>query len=461
DLAIFEQVVKGWANSFWPVVDIKGPGFVQFGDHFSPLLVVLAPFYRMFPSPVTLLVAQALLIAISAVPIGGLARRILGLGRWQSVALTAAYTVSWGFQTAVASQFHEYCLAVPLLALALAWLVDGRWLAAAICAGLLIGVKEDLVFTTGALGLMMIGLARWRSRKIKVLPDGSRLVAGLRVPPGGLVRGIWLAAVSAGAAVLIFLVVMPLFNPQGSWAYWGRLPFTGASDQNQGGPGDALWAFISGFAEGDKWWTLALLVAVTAGAGLFSPLAVLALPTLAWRFISPNEFYWGTDWHYSMILMPIVFAAAIQAVGRWRQSPRWALRGYAQVAVPVLAVAVATWSVFTFPLRQIFEPIDPASKVRAEAGREVLALIPPGSSVATDIGLITRLTKDHTVYWIGEDLGDIRPDYVLVDPAAGWSRDPGLANTYAESLYGGHYELVQPADGASISPFRLAHLTGG
>ena len=60
DNAIFEQGIRGWAGPGWPIVDIKGHEFNQLGDHFSPIIALVAPFYRVFPSPVTLLVARAL-----------------------------------------------------------------------------------------------------------------------------------------------------------------------------------------------------------------------------------------------------------------------------------------------------------------------------------------------------------------------------------------------------------------
>ncbi|MDR2380975.1 MAG: DUF2079 domain-containing protein, partial [Bifidobacteriaceae bacterium] len=161
DLAIFTQIIQGYAHLSAPVVDIKGPGFNAFGDHFSPLLALLAPFYRVFPTPVTLLVAQCVLVAFSAVPLGWAARR--RLGKWPAIALTCAYILSWGLQSGIAVQFHEYALAVPLLALALVWFIEEHWIATAITAGLLIGVKEDLVFTAGALGLALVG-AGWAGR---------------------------------------------------------------------------------------------------------------------------------------------------------------------------------------------------------------------------------------------------------------------------------------------------------
>src|SRR5258706_9323261 len=78
DLGIFEQAVRGYARLGPPVAELKGPGFVLLGDHFHPILAVLAPVYRLWPSPLTLLVAQAALLAVSVIPVTGLARDRLG-----------------------------------------------------------------------------------------------------------------------------------------------------------------------------------------------------------------------------------------------------------------------------------------------------------------------------------------------------------------------------------------------
>ena len=59
-----------------------------------------------------------------------------------------------------------------------------------------------------------------------------------------------------------------------------------------------------------------LLAVITAGLCLFSPLTLIVLPTLAWRFLSELPVYWGQEWQYSAVLMPVVFAAAIDALCR-------------------------------------------------------------------------------------------------------------------------------------------------
>ena len=80
DLGIYTEYVKQYAGFRAPIVDIRAPGFNLLGDHFTPLLAVLGPFFRVFPSSATLLVAQALLAAVSVFPVAQLAREKLGLG---------------------------------------------------------------------------------------------------------------------------------------------------------------------------------------------------------------------------------------------------------------------------------------------------------------------------------------------------------------------------------------------
>src|ERR1700728_4395950 len=80
DLGIFTEYVKQYANLHAPIVDIRGAGFNLLGDHFHPIVALIAPFFRVFPSPVTLLVAQALLAAVSVVPVSRAAADKLGTG---------------------------------------------------------------------------------------------------------------------------------------------------------------------------------------------------------------------------------------------------------------------------------------------------------------------------------------------------------------------------------------------
>src|SRR5215471_10992395 len=161
DLGVFEQAVRAYAQLRPPIAALKGPGVDLLGDHFHPILVVLAPAYRLFPGPDTLLVAQAALLASSVVPVARLAGRRLGAAAGAGVG--TAYSLSWGVVNAAAFEFHEVAFAVPLLAIALERLAMGRWHQAVAWSVPLVLVKEDLPLTVAAVGLCLALRGRRRA----------------------------------------------------------------------------------------------------------------------------------------------------------------------------------------------------------------------------------------------------------------------------------------------------------
>lgn len=104
DLAIFTEAAKSYSQGHWPIVPIKGPGFNLLGDHFHPILVLLGPVYRVFPSGLTLLIVQNALLAWSAWPVTRAATRLAGSAGGFVIGL--AYGLGWGLQGAVGAQFH-------------------------------------------------------------------------------------------------------------------------------------------------------------------------------------------------------------------------------------------------------------------------------------------------------------------------------------------------------------------
>src|SRR6516165_5869593 len=154
DLGIYTEYVKQLAHLRAPIVDVRGAGFNLLGDHFQVIVALIAPFFRVFPSPATLLVAQALLIAVSVFPVTAAAVWLLGRGTGRCIGF--AYAFSWGLQQMMDFDFHEIAFAVPLLAFSLSALVRGRPRAAVWWAMPLVFVKEDQGFTVAAIGLLML-----------------------------------------------------------------------------------------------------------------------------------------------------------------------------------------------------------------------------------------------------------------------------------------------------------------
>src|SRR5215475_11102195 len=232
DLGIYTQYVRQLAHLHAPLVAIRGPGFNLLGDHFQPIVALVTPFFRLFPTPVTLLVAQALLTSVSVVPVCRAARDRLGTA--VSRVIGAAYGFSWGLQQMIIFDFHEIAFAVPLLACSLSALVRRRPRAAAAWALPLVFVKEDQGLTVAAIGLVMIVLASgaWvrRRREGSAGPGvaaGGPAAAGAGPGDGdGPGAGAWAAAGAVlvvwglGWSALAIAVIIPHFDPAHHYMYW-------------------------------------------------------------------------------------------------------------------------------------------------------------------------------------------------------------------------------------------------
>jgi uncharacterized membrane protein len=390
DLGIFEQAVRAYAHLQAPITDLKEPGFNVLGDHFSPVTALLAPFYRLFPSPVTLLVAQAALFALSAVPVTRAAARLLGRAR--GLALGVAYGLSWGLQNAVDFDFHEICFAVPLIAFSLEALLRHRWRAALLWGLPLVLVKEDQGLTLAAVAVVVALRAR---------RHGS---------PRAVPYAIAVASFGAVATLVTFTVIIPAFATTGASDYLSKV--------GENGPLDG--ADI-------KFRTLLWLLVPTSGLlALRSPLLLAALPTLGWRFVSSDAHYWGPQWHYSAVLMPIVTLALVDALPAARSSPRPWLRSYA-LQLPATVAGAALALTTALPLGTLTEADAYRVPARVTAVEKLLDTIPDDATVESNVGPISRLTSRCRVFWIGRTKG-LAPDYIVFDNASRWVEDvPGYA----------------------------------
>ncbi|MDY0813664.1 DUF2079 domain-containing protein [Kitasatospora purpeofusca] len=381
DLGIFEQAVRAYAHGEAPVVLLKGPGYQLLGDHFHPLLATLAPLYRLFPSAVTLLLAQAVLMALAVVP---LARWAFEVGGPRLAVLVGCLTgASWGIVEAVADDFHEIAFAVPLLAFAATALGRGRPVAAVLWALPLVLVKEDLGLTVAVFGALVFARAGKGS--------GTRAL------------GFGVALFGLAATALTVLVVLPSFNPDGGFDYWGQMGTREAAGAPWEVAGRLVWPPL-------KWLLLGVAAATAGFLGMRSPLVLLCLPTLGWRLVADNSHYWGVSYHYSAVLMPLLLAALVDAVrrtGAYSGPDRVLARGReagpdrpaVRRARRALAVAglVALVTLPVYPLHELVAPGAWGTSPRLERARAMLARIPDGATVAASNRLAAQLAGRTTV----------------------------------------------------------------
>ncbi len=67
DLGIINQVFYNLANNISFYSAIQNQSYL--GDHFSPIIIILLPFYYFFQSPKTLLILQTIILSLAAIPI--------------------------------------------------------------------------------------------------------------------------------------------------------------------------------------------------------------------------------------------------------------------------------------------------------------------------------------------------------------------------------------------------------
>lgn len=415
DLGIFVQQISSYANLRPPTSDLLGTGYNTLGDHFSPITALLAPAYRAFPSPETLLVCQAVLFAAAVVPLSRWAVR--EFGTTVGIVVASAYGLSWGVQAALNFDFHEIAFAMPLSAMSMVALGNRRWMPALAWALPLVFVKEDMGLTVAMIGGLV---AYWTVGR-------TRLYGALTV--------LW----GLGWVVVAVKVVIPLLSANDSYGQGSKLPPLGS------GIADTAHGFVAGDSRAA---TAFLLLAVTAFAALRSPLLLVALPTVAWRFLSDNSNFWKPIFHYNAILMVVVFAALLDAVARSRDHRQLSPRGRRTIftAVAVFALVALPF----LPLARLATADGWRTDPQYTEAQKIAAMIPEDESIAASNNLVPQFVATHDVSIFPQRSTDTTtPEWIVVnrtDPA-GWPTDETGDEKAVDSALSSGYVVSYEADG--------------
>jgi uncharacterized membrane protein len=420
DLGIFTEYVKQLAHLHAPVVNIHGAGFNLFGDHFQPIVGLIAPLFLIFPNPVTLLVVQAFLTAVSVIPVSRAAEARLGTAAGRMIG--AAYGLSWGLAQMIDFDFHEIAFAVPLLACSLSALLRGRIRATVLWALPLVFVKEDQGFTVAALGLVL--MLSCLSRRAEPGTDrGEAFWGGLLLICWGL---FWSA--------LAIIVIIPHFNIAHVYPYWTD----GGAVSPAGHATPAAVLSQLGASWLVKLRTTLLILLPVGFLALGSPLGLIVLPSLLLRFVSTNNMYWGDGYHYNATVMPIVFLAAVDALSRIRARGDQPWRVAAtKWAAPAAMLAISLAILPKFPLSGVWQAPTYQVGLHVQAEDAAMARVPSGTTVEATLTMVAPLAARDDTYWIGT-AGNPAPRYIVFDSTnSGWSPEPADPLAFVEGRHPG------------------------
>ncbi len=401
DMSIFDQGVWLLSRFKNPFVTILGLNL--FGDHVVFIMAFFVPLYWIWPSPETLLVVQAMALAIGGFPIYLLGRRVLK-NRWLALVPTLAYLLYPALGWLNLENFHPDALEVPLALFALYFMVCGKWRRYFVMVVLLLLCKEDLWLFLVPLGIYV-------------------------AVRHNLKAGLVTVFLSLGWFVIAFLGIQPALSGVGAGTLdsW-RIPF--------GGPGGLLktiftqpWTVVAYmFTEEKVKYVFQLLTPL-----LFLPLldwrGLIAVPVLFFNLVSNFWYQSNLQYHYTSLLIPVLCVSAIFGLERFRR-----LNFRSALVVVGLVVTVAC-GYFWGPLPGSRTPSSYPDPQFAEClvANEALTYIPPGAVVAAEDKFAAHLAHRELIYifpnpysasyWGDDSLkgerlpGADKVEYIMVTPA--------------------------------------------
>jgi len=372
------------------------------GIHFEPGLLVLLPFYALYPSPATLVALQAALGGLTAIPVYLFSRE-----RLRSAPLGAALAISYLLHPALMgmllTDFHAQALLVFWIAMAL-WLVSiRRWRLVGLVAALALLTNE-----VAAIPLAMLGLY--------VATIGRRRAVGLA-----------LFAACVAYFVVVTGIVIPRLSLTGAYLFsgyfnrWGSTP-TAIAVGILTQPG-AVLVYLTGQ---DQLTYLLGLLAPTLFLALLGPgFCAIALPVVIGNLLANSNSQRLLIGQYNAtILAPLYFAMSVglsRLIRRLKELPMRPLvrsplhRAALTSIVVVLVVAAAGFAYSRLSYYDVGQTLRTQLfpyPTNVEVINRMIARLPEQAAVATSDNLSTHLSRHRELHIF--PVYGTRVDYVLM-----------------------------------------------
>jgi len=371
------------------------PGFEQLlVVHLIPSILLLVPFYALWPDPACLLILQSLVVASGAWPIFRLSERYLQ-NAWLGAGYAGVYLLYPSLQAANLFDFHGSTLAAPVLAWALWMVAQKRWVTFGLLSAVAAGFREEVALVLFVLGIRFV--LRRSTRK-----------AGTRTAIATLV---WFTVVA--------LVLFPrgfrfLFEPGNQ--FFVNLPKAAGNPMN--GLFEALKQAWGAVWRPEKTIFLLHLLAPVGYLSLLAPATLMpAVPIVMIGLLGISPAYYApAQFHYMAPLSAFVVLAAAEGstrlsaflARRTRFSQRFLLHllfGY------VLALSLGYQTKLShLPYSPHFQW--PEVTTHHRLGEVIAQQIPPEASVSAQNPLAPHVSHRHTLY-VFPFVGDA--EYVFLD----------------------------------------------
>lgn len=172
DLGLFDQGVWLLSRGRNPQLTIIDDNL--FGDHLSPVLALFAPLYRLHPTPLWMIAAQAIALGVTVPAMRSLARQLGAHEGWATLGTVASAPLL----TAAMFDFHPIVMTVPITTVAIVAARRDDARTCTIAAVLIALVRADACILL--LGVAVLARPAARRRLLTIAPVG--MAAGVLVP---------------------------------------------------------------------------------------------------------------------------------------------------------------------------------------------------------------------------------------------------------------------------------------
>ncbi len=384
DLGIFAQAVWNTLHGNFLFSSIKGD-INLLGDHVSPILALLVPFYKLWPDPRTLLVLQAIAAASCLFPIAFLAE-----DKFRDRFLTLVFVLLYFFylptRGALHEDFHPEVLIESALLAAFIFLERKNLTGLLFSLGLAILAKENMLGVSFILGLYALIFKRW--------------------PRVGLPLMLF------SVFFLWFDIhwVVPHFSAK-SYLYKGFYQELIAS------PPEVIRRLV-GFESLEYLFKIFFPFLFLPFFHL--PTLILTFPVLFQNLLSNGATFRSFGYHYTTGLSPFVFIASIYGFARLIEKKVWVAKHRKEMACLLLVVGLMNSGPSEY---YFFWQSRKHTNAHTALIRRNLSEIPSEFSVLTHNSFIPQLINRKRIYQFGynqtptkaDDAAGRGIDYVIFD----------------------------------------------
>lgn len=378
DLAIFDQIVyklSRFGNSFSSI-----EYFYHFKSvHFSPILILVAPLYWLYPSPVVLLILQVLCITFSGVILYRLAYQHLD-NVFIALSLTISYFLQIGIHGLLAYDFHEVFIFPLLIFLSLFCFERNKYAGFFICIFLMFLIKEDAAIYGAFIGLFIIFYKRnFKIGLITILLSGAYflIVTNIFFKINAGFINMYSDYYSEGLKGLSAIIVSLVTNP----LYIIKFCFTNE-------PKLMYWFII--------------LAPVLFLPVLSRNAMIILIPSAFFTLLTMYPLYYSLDFHYAGSVIAFVYVLAV--IG---------LTNINSKKYIILSILILCNSISINSLYGKFS-IDSINSIEANNSpvKNIVKLVPPQASISAPNTLLPLLTHRDSVF-LFPDLHNAQ--YVIFD----------------------------------------------